>query len=442
MTVHPLAHRLASLTPSRRVGSVRKVGLGKIETAGPLATIGDICEVETILSSAGRRQVALAQVAAVHEEHLVLIPLDSTATIAPGAEVVAVGPAGLAPVGDMFAGRAIDALGRPIDDGPEIRPDSLAHPEGEVLDPLERCDPGRMLETGVRVLDGLLTLGYGQRIGIFAAAGGGKTTLVRQLAFQIPSDRCVICLVGERGREVEALWREISGRADAQRFTCVAATSDVSAPLRVRCVQQAVSLAEHWRAKGEHVLLIVDSATRYAMALREIGLSAGAPPTLRAYTPNVFAALPRIVERCGAARRGGSVSAIFTVLSETDDIDDPIVEVMKSLLDGHILLSRQLAEQGHFPAIDALRSVSRQSDQLLSGGHQALTRKILSLLAAYDEARLMIEGGLYKNGSNARTDEAIRKRGRIQNLLRQGHSEKTPFAETLRRMNEAVQDHA
>ena len=439
MTVHPMVLQLSSLSPARRVGYVRKVSAGRIETSGPLASVGDICEIAS--ADFGDPPI-LAEVAAVHEEHLVLVSLNPTASVTPEAEVVLRPTRNLGPVGDAFAGRAVDALGQPIDDGGPILSEAMAPLEGHILAPLERLDANRMLETGLRALDGLLTLGHGQRIGILAAAGVGKTTLMRQLATQVTADRCILCLVGERGREVEGIWRDLASRTDRSRFTCVAATSDLSAPLRVRSVHQALCLAEHWRAKGEHVLFILDSVTRYAMALREIGLAAGAPPTLRAYTPNVFAALPRMVERCGGAKAGGSITAVITVLSETDDVDDPIVEIMKSLLDGHIVLSRQLAEQGHFPAIDVLRSVSRQSSQLMPANHAPAAKRALGLLAAYDEARLMIEGGIYKPGTSAQIDEAIRAREPISLFLKQRHDERTPPPETLRRLISAVQGRA
>ncbi|MEO7680896.1 MAG: FliI/YscN family ATPase, partial [Sphingomonas sp.] len=280
----------------------------------------------------------------------------------------------------------------------------------------------------------LLTLGVGQRIGIFAASGVGKTSLVEQLASQIDADRCILCLVGERGREVEALWRMLSNREDADRYTLVAATSDESAALRVRSVNYALSLAEHWRAQGEHVLLLIDSVTRAAMALREVGLAAGAPPTVRAYTPNVFAALPRIVERCGAVQGGGAITAILTVLSETDDVDDPIVEVMKSLLDGHIVLSRALAEQGHFPAIDVVRSVSRQAERLVSSAQRSAMRGAVAMLAAYEEARIMIESGVYKGGTNALVDRAISSRAALGDFCRQQRDERANMTGTVSRL--------
>jgi len=297
---------------------------------------------------------------------------------------------------------------------------------------MDRVDASAPLATGIRAIDGLLTLARGQRVGVFAASGVGKTSLMEQLAAQVESDRTIICLVGERGREVEAIWRKLSRRDDRKRYTVVAATSDESAVLRARAASYALCLADHWRSKGEHVLLLVDSVTRLAMALREIGLAAGAPPTVRAYTPNVFAALPRLVERCGATRSAGSITAIMTVLSETDDVDDPIVELMKSLLDGHIILSRTLAEQGHFPAIDVTRSVSRGAERLHSDEQVKAMREVVAMLAAYEEARVMIESGVYKAGTNLWVDRALAARAAVTAFLRQDSREAAGFDATLR----------
>ena len=339
--------------------------------------------------------------------------------------------------GDGFAGRAVDALGLPIDGCGAIL-DAVPVPAGEVARPLDRVDPHQRLTTGIRAIDGLLTLGVGQRIGIFAASGVGKTSLVDQLARQIDYDRCVLCLVGERGREVSGLWKTIGQGPNGARVAMVAATSDQSPVLRVRAVDQALAIAEYWRGQGEHVVLLLDSVTRLAMALREIGLAAGSPPTVRAYTPNVFAALPRLVERCGAVSGQGAITAIMTVLSETDDVDDPIVELMKSLLDGHIVLSRSLAEQGHFPAIDVLRSVSRQASRLVDGDHQVAMRDAVALLAAYDESRVMIESGVYRARSNDRVDRAIAARDGLNAFLCQPSGEAVATPATLAALKQAV----
>lgn len=432
MKPHRFLQRLDEAEFAPAYGRVRKVAAGVVEATGPTAAPGDLCDIECEHEGGVARRWMAAEIVAVDERRVVLIPLDSGGVIRPDAKVVARSRYRRVPVGEGFAGRAVDALGRPIDGGAQISADAAMLLDGTVPKPMERADPSQVLETGLRAIDGLLTLGVGQRIGVFAASGVGKTSLMEQLATQIDSDRCIVCLVGERGREVEAMWGLLSSRPDASRFTMVAATSDESAALRVRSVQYALCLADFWRARGEHVVLMVDSVTRMAMALREIGLAAGAPPTVRAYTPNVFAALPRIVERCGAIRTGGAITAVMTVLSETDDVDDPIVELMKSLLDGHIVLSRTLAEQGHFPAIDIARSVSRQSERLVRGEQAAAMRDAAAMLAAYDEARVMIESGVYKGGTNPAVDRAISARAVLGDFLRQPRREHTRPDETVR----------
>lgn len=438
MKSHSFLRRLDEADFAPAFGQVRKVAAGVVEASGPSAAPGDLCEIESESDAGSDTRWIPAEIVAVDEHRVVLIPLEAGGVIRPNARVVARPRHRRAPVGNGFAGRAVDALGRPIDGLGPIAGDAAMPLDGTVPRPMERADPFQVLETGLRAIDGLLTLGVGQRVGVFAASGVGKTSLMEQLATQVASDRCIVCLVGERGREVEALWRLLSKRADASRFTLVAATSDESAALRVRSVQYALCLADFWRARGEHVVLMVDSVTRMAMALREIGLAAGAPPTVRAYTPNVFAALPRIVERCGAVRGGGAITAVMTVLSETDDVDDPIVELMKSLLDGHIVLSRGLAEQGHFPAIDIARSISRQSERLVSTGQAAAMREATAMLAAYDEARVMIESGVYKTGTSPSVDRAISARSALGVFLRQSRVEHTRPDETVRRLQALV----
>ncbi len=430
MTAHRFLKALETVQAGSLTGRIVTVSPSHLEASGPLSTVGDICELETPLK-AEDHQAALAQVVAVDEGKVILVPLASNRAVHPGSKIVARPLQSLVGVGDSFAGRAIDALGAPIDQGAPILAEARLPLAGSVPAPLDRVEPDVLLETGVRALDGLLTLAIGQRVGVFAASGVGKTTLIRQLATQVKADRCVLCLVGERGREVEAIWRTLSGENDPARFTCVAATSDASAILRARAVDQALCLAEHWRDQGEHVVLILDSITRYAMAQREIGLAAGAPPTVRAYTPNVFASLPRVVERCGAVRGKGAITAIMTVLSETDDVDDPIVETMKSLLDGHIVLSRRLAEAGHFPAIDVPRSVSRMADGVRTQTHRSLARQVVAQIAAYEEARLMIESGIYKPGSNKELDRIIAARESLTGVLRQADNQASTLASTL-----------
>jgi flagellum-specific ATP synthase len=435
-----LLQRLSVHELTQRAGYVRRVTAGHIEATGPLCTVGDICEVTTGRPGDGPAAVRrLAEVAAVETDRVVLVPLDTVDGIHPDARVTARPEGAFARAGDAFAGRAVDAMCRPLDGGTALSGLSTAALAGAVLAPMERAEAVSILTTGIRVIDGLMPIGEGQRIGVFAAAGVGKTSFIRQLAAQSSCDRIIFCLVGERGREVESLWREVFERADRERFTCVAATSDVSAALRARAVYQALCLAEYWRGAGEQVLLIMDSVTRFAMALREIGLAAGAPPTLRAYTPNVFAALPRIVERCGGRKAGGSITAVMTILAETDEVEDPIVEVMKSLLDGHIVLSRTLAEQGHFPAVDAVRSISRQAEQLMRPAHALDARKVLTNLAVFEESRVMIESGVYRAGSKPALDEAIAARPAVLSFLKQGRTEAMTLEACLKQLSAAAQ---
>lgn len=428
MKPHRFLSRIEGIEPASPFGHVLEIGAGFLRASGPSSGLGQLCAVD----GAGH-----AQIVSVGDRGVTLVPLNQTDDVRLGSRVTALPPSAGLRAGDGFAGRAVDALGAPIDGGGPIR-DAAPAPVAAVAQPLDRVDPRERLTTGIRAIDGLLTLGVGQRVGIFAASGVGKTSLIDQLARQIDYDRCVLCLVGERGREVAELWRTIGQGPNGTRVAMVAATSDQSPVLRVRAVDQALAIAEHWRAQGEHVVLLLDSVTRLAMALREIGLAAGAPPTVRAYTPNVFAALPRLVERCGAVKGQGAITAIMTVLSETDDVDDPIVELMKSLLDGHIVLSRGLAEQGHFPAIDILRSVSRQADRLVEPGQLKAMREAVALLAAYDENRVMIESGVYRARSNERVDRAIAARDAIDAFLRQPSGEAVAPPATLAALKQAV----
>lgn len=429
MTLHPLQVRLRSADPVLRTGRVRNIAATHLEADGPNVSLGALCEVEA--RSAEGMGAFRAEVLRVNEDGVILSPLEEGVPSFSGARVKACRETDIVPVGAALLGRAVDALGSPADGLGPIRADHHRPLKGLPVPPLQRASPREILHTGLRALDGLLTLGKGQRVGIFAAAGVGKTSLVAQLARQVAADVSILCLVGERGREVETLWNhEIDERARA-RATMVMATSDQSAAMRVRTGHYALALAEYWRAQGKHVLLLLDSATRLAMALREIGLAAGEPPTVRAYTPNVFAVIPKMVERCGALKSGGAITTIATVLSETDDVDDPVCEMMKSLLDGHIVLSRSLAEKGHFPAIDVCRSVSRQAEDLAEGVHRKNALQVLEWMSLHQSARTLIDAGLYTKGANPRLDRAIERAPEIERFLRQERAESTALAATV-----------
>ncbi|AKM07968.1 FliI/YscN family ATPase [Pelagerythrobacter marensis] len=407
-------------------GSVTALGQGFVAADGPAAGVGDYCSID----AAGTGTI-LAEVVSVSRTGLRLSPLAPTRAISLGAKVVRMPGGRDFPAGDAFAGRAIDALGRPIDGLGDIGCSSQAAAASATrVEALDRAVGAARFTTGIRAIDGLLPMAQGQRVGIFAASGVGKTSLIEQLLEQAQFDRAVICLVGERGREVAKVWDAVTRGDRGSRVALVAATADESPALRVRAIEQALALAEHWRAEGKDVLLLVDSISRVATALREIGLAAGEPPAARGYTANVFSAVPRLVERCGAVRGGGAVTAILSVLSETDDVDDPIVELMKSVLDGHIVLSRSLAERRHYPAIDIARSVSRLSDELLSEEQAEAAANVFRLHATYEEARPMIESGLYVAGSSSEIDRAIEAHPHLMRFLRQGRRETCSIDET------------
>lgn len=435
MKMHRFQTRMRSFDPALRTGRVNRIFATHIEADGPNLPLGAVCSIEALAGA----QPFRAEVIKVDRDSVTLSSFDDGVPTFSGALVTADSDGHRVPVGDAFLGRAVDALGRPIDKAGPVRAEAFAALRGDALSPLDRRSPNDVLETGVRAIDGLLTLGIGQRIGLFAPSGAGKTTLLTQITQQAKADILVLCLVGERGREVEAIWHEALTQEARSKAVMVAATSDQSAAMRVRAGYYALALAEYWREQGRHVLFVLDSATRLAMAMREIGLAAGEPPTIRAYTPSVFAAIPRIVERCGALREGGAISAIMTVLSEGEDIDDPICELMKSILDGHILLSRTLAEQGHFPAIDLPRSISRQADTLAGETVRQKARRVQSWVSQYEGARTLIDAGLYGKGSNPELDQAIERRSAINGFLKQDRAERMTLKQTADQLARVVE---
>ena len=429
MQQHAFLSRLGAIDPVLRTGRVASIRSGAIEADGPDVGLGTLCSIET----RGAGPAIMAQVVRIDRRSIILAPLSDPSDVALGCVVTAPSETRSIAAGGALSGRLVNALGRPIDGKPLLSAVRHAYP---TVPPaaLDRISPKKVLETGVRAIDGLLTLGLGQRIGIFAAAGVGKTSLIGQLASGVKADHVIICQIGERGREVETLWNEALPAEARKRATLVAATSDESAAMRVAAADHAIALADYWRSCGKHVLLLIDSMTRLAMALRELGLAAGEPPAMRAYTPNVFSALPRMIECCGALAGGGSITAIVTVLAESDEMDDPISELMKSILDGHILLSRGLAEKGHFPAIDIVRSISRRAETLMDTRHQSATLKARGLLAQYDTSRTLIETGLYAAGSNPEIDAAIEARPKLLDYLRQPANARVGFTEAANRL--------
>jgi flagellum-specific ATP synthase len=399
----------------RRIGKVVRLSGLAIESIGPDCAVGDVCE---LLSKRSGLRIK-AEVVALQQQRVMLMPYADLGGIGLDCDVVVSGSSASLPVGAGLLGRVIDAFGQPLDGRPMPALSELRPLRGEPLNPLDRPPIREVLETGVRCIDALLTIGRGQRVGIFAGSGVGKSTLLGMVARQMRADVNVIGLIGERGREVREFIDKSLGAEGLARSVVVVATSDQPAAVRVRAAYAATAIAEHFRDAGLDVMLTMDSVTRFAMARREIGLSVGEPPTARGYTPSVFAELPRLLERCGTSGSGGSISALYTVLVEGDDLNDPIADALRSILDGHVVMSRQLANHGHYPAIDVLHSISRLLPELASPQEQQLARAAVAMLSVYEKNHQMIEIGAYRAGSNAQLDRAMRLMPELNRWLQQ-----------------------
>lgn len=407
------AIREASLV--QRLGHMVRLSGLLVESVGPDCAVGQVC----LLRAAGGKAVK-AEVVALREGRVVLMPYGDIAGIGLDCEVVATPLASeIVPVGPELLGRVIDAFGEPLDGRPRPATTRLGALRGQPINPLERAPIEQVLETGVRAIDAMLTLGRGQRVGIFAGSGVGKSTLLGMVSRQVQADVNVIALIGERGREVKEFIAKNLGAEGLAKSVVVAATSEQPAAARIRAAHSATAIAEHFRAAGLDVLLVMDSVTRLAMARREVGLAVGEPATARGYTPSVFAELPRLVERCGTSTSGGSITALYTVLVDGDDMNDPVADAMRSLLDGHIVLSRQLANQGHYPAIDVLQSVSRLLPDLASQAELQSVRGAVAALAAYEKNKEMIDMGMYRAGTSPAIDRAMRLAPQVTQLLQQ-----------------------
>lgn len=417
----PLAERVdAALMAAgaRRTGRVTKVVGLTFEVAGVEAAIGDVIRVET---ATGR---VLGEVVAIGVDSVTAMPLDELNGLRAGAPVEALGQAISVPVGEELLGRVIDGLGRPLDDGPPLGSLQRAALMADAPHPLRRPSISEAVHLGVRSLDTMVPVGRGQRIGIFAGSGVGKSSLMSMIVRGTDADVSVVALIGERGREVREFIERDLGPEGLARSVVVVATSDEPALVRLRAAFAATRVAEYFRDQGRHVNLLMDSLTRFAMAQREIGLSAGEVPATRGYPPSVFALLPRLLERAGTSEQG-SITGIYTVLVEADDLNDPIGDSARSILDGHIALSRRLATSGHFPTVDVLESISRLAGAITSPQEQELAQLARQLLAAYRDAQDLIEIGAYQPGSNPLVDEAVLRRDSINQFLRQGMGETT-----------------
>lgn len=428
---------LEHLDLRRYCGKVLRLAGGVIESAGPAAEIGDLC---TVSCRDGAIQKT-AEVIGFRGETLVLMPLEEISEIGPGAIVEKQRAAASVPVGEGLLGRVLNAHGEAIDRKGPLAPESRWPLLNFAPDPLKRRPVNEPLYTGVRAIDGFLTIGRGQRLGIIAGSGVGKSILLGMIARNSDADINVIALIGERGREVlEFLERDL-GPQGREKSIVVVATSDEMPLLRRRGALLATTIAEYFRESGHNVMFMMDSLTRVAMAQREIGLAAGEPPTTRGYTPSTFSFLPRLVERTGNID-AGSITGIYTVLVESDDINDPVGDTARGTLDGHIILSRALAERAHYPAIDVLQSASRVMPGVVSQEHFAAARKLRELLAIYQEAEDLINIGAYHDGANARIDAAKAKIEHIRSFLQQDMTEYAAFPRTLETLRALAEEPA
>ncbi len=412
--------RLDTLPVGGRV--IRTVGL-VVESRGPRARVGEICE---LVGGVGERSLPL-EVVGFHEGTLLTVPLGGTSGIRPGDRIVSRGMVSAVPVGPGLLGRVIDGLGRPLDG----RGDLAAKIEYPLypppLNPLARDPIVAPLGTGVRAIDSLLTCGRGQRLGLFGGSGVGKSTLLGMMARATAADIAVIGLVGERGREVRGFLEHDLGPEGLAKAVVVASTSDNPPLVRIRAAYAATAIAEYFRDQGKNVLLMMDSVTRFAMAQREIGLAAGEPPTAKGYPPSVFAMLPGLLERAGNVTGRGSITALYTVLVDGDDTNEPIADAVRGILDGHVVLSRDLAARNHYPAIDILQSISRTMPDVTSVEHRTKAGQVRGWMATLRDSDDLVSVGAYVKGSNSRIDEALEKRDGIDAFLRQPMEETTSF---------------
>lgn len=419
--------RLAGAELCARYGELVASNGSVLEARGPDASIGELCRIE----DPGSGHSIDAEVIGFRDGHVLLMSYGDVYGMSVGASIRALGRRRTVPVGRGMLGRVVDAFGNPLDERGPIASETNYPVYRKPLNPLHREGIDEILETRVRAIDCLLTMGVGQRMGIFAGSGVGKSTLLGMLATRSRTDITVVALIGERGREVGDFVTHALGESGMERSIVMVATADQPPLVRAHAVHAAHAVAEYFRDQGLHVMLILDSITRYAMAQREIGIAAGEPPTSRGYPPSVFNRLPGIVERCGRVRDKGSISAVYSVLVEGDDMNEPVADHMRAILDGHIVLSREWADRGRLPAIDPLRSVSRLMTQLAGDDELVLSRQVRALLSKHEEARDLIAMGAYKEGHDPVLDKAVRVAEGMERFLGQRPEEATPRSEAI-----------
>ncbi len=418
----------------RKLGKVSKIVGLTIESIGPDARLNDLCRITSDKSGG---QEVMAEVVGFKDNRVLLMPFESVDGIGPGSLVENTGDVLRVKVGPEILGKVVDGLGRPID-GSEIKHGEAYSVEAPAPDPMTREIIHEVLPLGVKAVDGLITVGKGQRIGIFAGSGVGKSTLLGMFARNTKADINVIALIGERGREVREFIERDMGEEGMKRSVVVVATSDKPALIRNKAAKTATAIAEYFRDQGKDVLLMMDSLTRFSMAQREIGLASGEPPVTRGYPPSVYSEMPKLLERAGTAGQG-SITGLYTVLVDGDDFNEPITDTARSILDGHIMLSRKLGHKNHYPAIDILQSISRVMSQIATKEHKQLAGKLKTVMATYNEAEDLINIGAYKAGSNKNIDFAISKIDKVNDFLTQGVDEKYDFEEEMQLLQEIFQ---
>lgn len=406
-----------------------------LEATGPRVALGELCLVRT--AYAGIKNMVPAEVVGFKENRILLMPLGNLEGIGPGSELLATGNTLQVLVGSELKGRVLDGLGRPIDGKGRLSLKRAYPVMNNAPNPLTRRRISEVLPVGVKAIDGLITLGKGQRMGIFAGSGVGKSTLLGMIARNTEAAINVIALIGERGREVREFLERDLGEEGLSRSVVIVATSDQPALVRLKGAFVATSIAEYFRDQGLDVLLLMDSLTRFALAQREVGLAIGEPPATRGYTPSVFALLPRLLERAGTSGKG-TITGLYTVLVEGDDMNEPITDAVRGIVDGHIVLSRDLAAMNIYPPIDVSQSISRVMIDIVSPNHLENAGRFRSILAAYNEARDLIDIGAYKKGSNPRVDEAIALIEKCRNFIKQGIYEEAPWGLILETLQESI----
>ena len=412
--------------PIQDIGRVIQIIGLIIEADGPKGSIGDLCYIHTKSDD----EPIYSEIVGFRQGRILLMPLGSIEGLEPGAIVVNSGGAMKVEVGPQLLGRVLNALGKPMDTLGEINSQTFYSTQADIINPLERSLIRTPLSLGIRSIDAFATTGQGQRLGIFAGSGVGKSTTLAMMAKNTDADLNVLALIGERGREVREFVETTLGSEGMKRSVVVVATSDMPSLVKIKAAFVATAIAEYFRDQGKNVLFMLDSVTRIAMAQREVGLAIGEPPATRGYTPSVFALMPKILERAGTSAKG-TITGLYTVLVEGDDFNEPISDTVRSILDGHISLSREMAHRNHYPSVDILQSISRVMNDMVSKEHKAAAAKVRNLIAIYRKNEDLISIGAYVKGSDPQIDKAIKFMDEINRFLQQSVDEKCEFATTL-----------